>query len=124
MNKSTLTTAAALIGLLVAGCSAPDNASETVHAAPAAETVTAPDEDMTLPSGIGGLTIAELHQDAAATLATIPARPASGQYTGVPEYAASYETTAPAFPVTYFTLESRTRAGIFHVFQMTAALRA
>ena len=124
MNKSTLTTAAALIGLLVAGCSAPDNASETVHAAPAAETVTVPDEDMSLPSGIGGLTIAELHQDAAATLAGIPQAAPAGQYTGVPEYAASYETAAPAFPVTYFTVESNQRPGIFHVYNVVAAIRA
>ena len=124
MNKSTLTTAAALIGLLVAGCTAPDNAAETVSKAPAVETVTAPNEDMSLPSGIGGLTIAELHQDAAATLATIPARPASGQYTGVSEYVASYETAAPAFPVTYFTMESNQRPGIFHVYNVVAAIRA
>lgn len=123
MTKLTLTTAAALIALLVAGCSAPDNASETVPA-PAAETVTAPLEDTNLPSGVAGLTIAQLHADADETLASVPESVPAGAWTSVPEYAASYETAAPAFPADYFTIESFDRPGIIHVFHVTAAQRA
>lgn len=122
MFKSTLITAAALIGLLVAGCSAPDNASETVQA-PAAETVTAP-EDLDAPSGVAGLTIAELHMDADETLASVPESVPAGEFTGIPEYAASYLGAAPAFPADYFTIESFDRPGIIHVFHVTAARRA
>lgn len=124
MNKSTLTTTAALIALLVAGCSAPDIASETVSQAPAVETVTAPEYDTSLPSGVAGLTIAELHQDADETLASVPEAVPAGAYTGIPEYAASYETAAPQFPADYFTIESFDRPGIIHVFHVVAARRA
>lgn len=121
MNKTiaAITTAAAL---LVAGCSAPDNASEIVPA-PAAETVTAP-EDLDAPSGVAGLTIAELHTDADETLASVPESVPAGQFTGIPEYAASYLGAAPAFPADYFTIESFDRPGITHVFHVTAARRA
>jgi len=124
MNKSTLTTAAALIALLVAGCSAPDNAAETTSQAPAAQTVKVQTEDESLPSGIGGLTIAELHMDADETLASVPESIPAGQWTAINEYAASYEAAAPAFPADYFTIESFDRPGIIHVFHVTAALRA
>lgn len=124
MAKSTLITTAALIGLLVAGCSAPDNASETIAQAPAAETVTALAEDLDAPSGVAGLTIAQLHADADETLASVPEAVPAGVYTFIPEYAASYETAAPAFPADYFTMESFDRPGIIHVFHVTAAQRA
>jgi len=123
MNK-TIAAVAAVAALLVAGCSAPDSASETVNHTPAAETVTAPEEDMTLPSGIRGLTIAELQTDAGETLASVPESVPVGQFTSIPEYAASYETTAPAFPADYFAIESFDRPGVIHVFHVTAALRA
>ena len=123
MNKriATLVTAAAL---LIAGCSAPDNASETMTQAPAAETVTVPEQDLSLHSGIGGLSIAELHADADETLASVPEAVPAGAWAFVPEYAASYETAAPAFPADYFTMESFDRPGIIHVFHVTAAQRA
>ena len=125
MGKSTLfasiITAAAL---LVAGCSAPDNAAETVSQAPAAETVTAPVESKDVPSGIGGLTIAELHHDAEETLASVPESVPTAEFEFIPEYAASYETAAPTFPADYFTIQSFDHPGIFHVFHVTTAQRA
>jgi hypothetical protein len=123
MNKSTLSTAATLIALLVAGCSAPDTAPVTVSQAPAAETVTAP-ESKDVPSGIAGLTTAELHLDANETLASVPEAVPAGAYAFIPEYAASYEASAPAFPTDYFAIESFDRPGVIHVFHITAALRA
>lgn len=121
--KKTIATIAISAALLVAGCSAPDIASETVPAAPAAETVTAP-ESKDVPSGILGLTIAELHHDASETLASVPESVPAGAYTGIPEYAASYLAAAPAFPADYFTIESFDRPGIIHVFHVIAAQRA
>ena len=124
MRNKTISTLATAAALLVAGCSAPDNAAETVTAAPAAETVTAPNEDKSLPSGIGGLTIAELHHDADETLASVPEAVPAGAYAYIPEYAASYETAAPEFDTDYFKVESFDRPGIIHVFHITTALRA
>jgi hypothetical protein len=125
MRKNIIRAAATATALLVAGCSAPDNATETVPAAPAVETVTAPiEESKDVPSGIAGLTIAELHQDAAEALASFPEGAPAGTYTFIPEYAASYETAAPAFPADYFTVESFDRPGVIHVYHVTAALRA
>jgi hypothetical protein len=118
---ASITTAAAL---LVAGCSAPDNAAETVAQAPAAETVTALVESKDVPSGIAGLTIAELHQDASETLASVPESVPAGAYAFIPEYAASYETAAPEFPADYFVIDSFDRPGVIHVFHITTALRA
>lgn len=122
--KKTLSAVATAAALLVAGCSAPDNATETVPAAPAAETVTAPEEDKSLPSGVGGLSIAELHLDADETLASVPESVPAGAYAFIPEYTASYTAEAPVFPADYFTVESFDRPGIFHVYQITTALRA
>lgn len=122
MKKSTLITFAAS-ALLVAGCSAPDVAPVTVPQAPAAETVTELDLSI-IPSGIMGLSVADLRADADETLASIPEAVPAGQWTGVPEYAASYATAAPTFPADYFTVESFDRPGIIHVYHVAAALRA
>jgi hypothetical protein len=123
MRNKTIAAVATATALLVAGCSAPDNAAETVPAAPAGETVTAP-ESKDAPSGIAGLTIAELHLDADETLASVPESVPADAYAFVPEYAASYESAAPAFPTDYFVIESFDRPGIVHVFHITTALRA
>jgi hypothetical protein len=124
MRKNIIRAGATATALLVAGCSAPDNAAETVPAAPAVETVTAPLEDLGAPSGIAGLTIAELHLDADETLASVPEAVPAGAWAFVPEYAASYETAAPQFPADYFTMESFDRPGIIHVYHVTTAQRA
>ena len=112
--------AVAVSALLLAGCSAPGVASETVPA-PA---VTAAADALDAPSGIQGLTIAELQHDADETLASVPEAVPAGAYAFIPEYAASYEATAPAFPADYFTMESFDRPGIIHVFHVTTATRA
>ncbi|MDR6794391.1 hypothetical protein J2X12_002872 [Pseudarthrobacter oxydans] len=114
--------------LLLAGSYLPQQHATAAPAAPAPVAVlqvTGEAVELTSePSGIGGMTIAELHADAAAALATLPQQAPSGQYTGIPQYVASYEGSVPTFPATYFTLESNQRPGVFHVFNVVAALRA
>jgi hypothetical protein len=122
--KKTFAAVATATALLVAGCSAPDNAAETVSQAPAAQTVTVQTEDESLPSGIGGLTIAELRADAAATLALLPTKAPAGEWTGISEWTASYLGSAPALPATCFTMESVNQPGVIHAYTVTAALRA
>ena len=122
--KKTFAAVATATALLVAGCSAPDTAPVTVTAAPAAETVTAPEMDLTEPSGIPGMTVGDVQFDAAETLASVPESIPAGQWAFIPEYAATYLGAAPAFPADYFTVESFDRPGIIHVYRATAALRA
>lgn len=76
------------------------------------------------PSGIAGMTVGELLRDAWTTYQAIPETAPSGAYTAVPEYAASFESAAPAFPADHFTVESINQPGVFHVFHMVATQRA
>lgn len=122
--------AAILIALLLLAGSylQPATASPAapVVAAPATaqQVATEPAESDQEPSGVRGLTIAELHADAAATLASVPPSEPSGQWTAVAEYSASYDGAAPEFPATYFIVESINFPSVFHVFHMVAAQRA
>ncbi len=92
--------------------------------ATAQQAATEPVESDQEPSGVRGTTIAELHADAASTLASLPTEEPSGEYTAIAEYSASYDGTAPEFPGDYFTLESSNFPSVFHVFHMVATQRA
>jgi hypothetical protein len=78
------------------------------------------------PSGVLGMTTGELLQDAWTSYQAIqgPEKAPSGQYTTSPEYAASFYGAVPKFPGDYFTLESKQRPNVFHVFHMVASQRA
>jgi hypothetical protein len=118
---------AGLLALLLIAMHWPQAATASPSAAPTAvvqQVAAEPVESDQEPSGIGGMTIAELHADAAATLASLPQQAPSGRYTGIPQYTASYEGSVPTFPATYFTIESNQRPGVFHVYNVVAALRA
>ncbi len=119
--------------LLLAGHSLPsiESASSPEQPAPtaaAAVTETAADsvsvDSEPEPSGVRGLTVGELLRDAWTTYDRLPDTEPSGQYTAVPDYAASYDGAAPSFPATHFTIESSNYPGVLHVFHMIATRRA
>lgn len=122
--------AAILVALLLLAGSYLQPATASPAAPVASATATAqqatsePAESDQEPSGVRGLTIAELHADAKSAFDSLPTAAPSGPYTMIPEYAASYDGAAPSFPATYFTLESSNFPGVFHVFRMVAAQRA
>lgn len=134
MNRWTQVNCASFAAILIALLLLAGHSLQPATASPAAPVAAAPAtaqqaasepiESDQEPSGVRGLTIAELHADAMATIDSLPVSAPSGPYTVLPEYAASYDGIAPEFPATYFTLESSNYPSVFHVFHMAAAQRA
>jgi len=122
--------AAILVALLLLAGSYLPSASAAAPA-PAAETVAVSvdsdlDPEGNSPSGVRGLTVAQLEADAWGSYRNrFPTEPApSGQFTTAPEYFAAYEGSAPSFTPGYFAIESNNFPGLFHAFHMVAAQRA
>jgi len=97
---------------------------------PAVATVSADSQEVATDSeseasGIRGLTVGELLQDAWAAQATLPEpQPLPAPMTTVPEYIASYDGEVPTYPGGYYSVPSLSHPGVTHVFQSTVAQKA
>lgn len=79
------------------------------------------------PSGIAGMTVGELLQDAWLSYETqlgTPQPVIDEQYSTQAEYVVSYAGKVPALPATYITIPSSEHRNVTHVFNMVASQRA
>jgi hypothetical protein len=80
-----------------------------------------PVEPVDVPSGIAGLTVSQLEDDAVRTVRTLGEPGRNGSHVFLREHAASYGTYPPAYPDDYFVMQSVSTPGVFHVFHVVAA---